>query len=110
MKKKTAWIIALIVIPFLAAASVLHAQMKDEEEAAAARMNAFHADLSSLIESSEIDIQFTVTDTPLHMLHVKYEELLFFRLVFVVTVCFAFAIINRSCVIAIYNCITTTLR
>ena len=63
MKYKTTWIISLIAIPLVAAVSVLHAQMKDEEEAAAVRMNAFHADLLSLIESSEIDIQFTVTDT-----------------------------------------------
>ena len=64
MKKKNARLLALIAIPLLAAVSVLHAQTKDEEnEAMIARANAFSAEMQSLIDASEFDLQFTITDT-----------------------------------------------
>ena len=65
MKRKTAWIISLIAIPFLAAASVLYAQKKDgsrggqdEKVRAETRM----ADEQSRIDASEFDLQFIITD------------------------------------------------
>ena len=60
MKKKAAWIIALIVIPLVAAANVLHAQTRDGEKEA---MMAFLTELQKRIDAAEFDLQFTITDT-----------------------------------------------
>ena len=58
MKHKTARIITLIALPLLAAVSVLHAQTEEEKE----RIDAFFTGLQNLIEASEFDLQFTITD------------------------------------------------
>lgn len=60
MKKKTVWIIALIVIPLVAAVSVLHAQTRDGEKEAWA---SFINELQKRIDAAEFDLQFTITDT-----------------------------------------------
>lgn len=61
MKKKNARILALIAIPLLAAVSVLHAQTKDEEKEAL--WASFTNEIQNLIDASEFDLQFTITDT-----------------------------------------------
>ena len=60
MKHKTAWITALIAIPLVAAASVLHAQTKDEEKEAL--WASFINEIQNQIDASEFDLQFTITD------------------------------------------------
>ena len=65
MNHKTAWIIALIAIPLVAAVSVLHAQTKDngrDEQAEKARAGSIRTDEQSRIESSEFDLQISLTD------------------------------------------------
>ena len=77
MKKKTAWIIALIVIPLVAAVSVLHAQTTDDKEAEMARWEAFIADQQKTLDATEFDLQFTITDTdgkPLDGVSVEIEQ------------------------------------
>ena len=62
MKHKTAWIIALIAMPLLAVASVLHAQTNDREQEALLWAS-FLNDLQSRIDAAEFDLLFTITDT-----------------------------------------------
>ena len=62
MKSKTAWIIALIAMPLLAVASVLHAQTNDREQEALLWAS-FLNDLQSRIDAAEFDLLFTITDT-----------------------------------------------
>ena len=65
MKHKTAWIISLIAIPFLAAGCVLLAQTKDESRGGQdekVRAETKMVDEQSRIESSEFDLRITVTD------------------------------------------------
>lgn len=61
MKHKTIRIISFIAIPLLAAVSVLHAQTRDEEKEAL--WASFINEIQSLIDASEFDLQFTITDT-----------------------------------------------
>lgn len=65
MKHKTAWIISLIAIPFLAAGCVLLAQTKDEsrgEQDEKVRTETKMADEQSRIDAAKFDLQFTITD------------------------------------------------
>lgn len=64
MKRKTAWIIALIAAPLVAAVFTLHAQTKDNgRDEQSERTRSLLADEQSRIESSEFDLMITVTDT-----------------------------------------------
>lgn len=63
MKYKTAWIIALIAVPLVAAVFTLHAQTKDNgRDEQSGRIRSLLADEQSRIESSEFDLRITVTD------------------------------------------------
>lgn len=65
MKHKTAWIISLIAIPFLAAGCVLLAQTKDESRGGQdekVRAETRMADEQSRIDAAKFDLQFTITD------------------------------------------------
>ena len=65
MKRKTAWIISLIAIPFLAAGCVLLAQTKDESRGGQdekVRAETRMADEQSRIDAAKFDLQFTITD------------------------------------------------
>jgi general secretion pathway protein G len=61
MKHKTIRIISFLAIPLLAVVSVLHAQTRDEEKEAL--WASFTNEIQSLIDASEFDLQFTITDT-----------------------------------------------
>jgi len=65
MKRKTAWIISMIAIPFLAAGCVLLAQTKDESRGGQdekVRAETRMADEQSRIDAAKFDLQFTITD------------------------------------------------